>query len=94
MITPVKNPVAGQLLDGQKEFSEQVNKIRYVLEQVSANLKTWRIAHTDCRRPRRLPRNHLSRRHTALLRSHVNNPRGAPQVNHPRAASVLCRAWS
>ena len=28
-----------------------VNKIRYVIEQVIANFKTWRIMHTDYRRP-------------------------------------------
>ena len=29
----------------------QVNKIRYVIEQAIANFKTWRIMHTDYRRP-------------------------------------------
>jgi hypothetical protein len=29
----------------------QVNKVRYVIEQVIANFKTWRIMHTDDRRP-------------------------------------------
>ena len=38
-------------LDWQKEFNKQVNKIRYVIEQVIANFKTWRIMHTDYRRP-------------------------------------------
>jgi hypothetical protein len=28
-----------------------VNKIRYQIEQTIANLKTWRILHTDYRRP-------------------------------------------
>jgi len=28
-----------------------VNKIRYVIERVIANFKTWRIMHTDYRRP-------------------------------------------
>jgi hypothetical protein len=32
-------------------FNKQVNKIRYVIEQVIANFKTWRIMHTDYRRP-------------------------------------------
>ena len=39
------------LLDWEKEFSTQVNKIRYMIEQVIANFKTWRIMHTDYRRP-------------------------------------------
>jgi DDE superfamily endonuclease len=51
MITPFKKPVGGELLEWQKEFNRQVNKIRYVIEQVIANFKTWRIMHTDYRRP-------------------------------------------
>ena len=34
----------------QKEFNKQINKIRFI-EQVIANFKTWRIMHTDYRRP-------------------------------------------
>jgi hypothetical protein len=51
MITPFKKPEGGELLDWQKEFNTQVNQIRYVIEQVIANFKTWRIMHTDYRRP-------------------------------------------
>ena len=51
MITPFKKPQGGELLEWQKEFNKQVNKIRYVIEQVIANFKTWRIMHTDYRRP-------------------------------------------
>jgi len=51
MITPFKKPAGGELLDWQKEFNTQVNKIRWVIEQVIANFKTWRIMHTDYRRP-------------------------------------------
>jgi DDE superfamily endonuclease len=51
MITPFKKPSGGKLLDWQKEFNTQVNKIRYVIERVIANFKTWRIMHTDYRRP-------------------------------------------
>jgi len=51
MITPFKKPSGGKLLDWQKEFNTQVNKIRYIIEQVIANFKTWRIMHTDYRRP-------------------------------------------
>jgi hypothetical protein len=46
-----EKPEGGELLDWQKEFNKQVNKIRYVIEQVIANFKTWRIMHTDYRRP-------------------------------------------
>jgi hypothetical protein len=51
MITPFRKPAGGQLLDWQREFNTQVNKIRWVIEQVIANFKTWRIMHTDYRRP-------------------------------------------
>ena len=51
MITPIKKPAGRDLLDWEKEFNTQVNKIRWVIEQVIANFKTWRIMHTDYRRP-------------------------------------------
>jgi DDE superfamily endonuclease len=51
MITPIKKPAHRDLLDWEKEFNKQVNEIRYVIEQVIANFKTWRIMHTDYRRP-------------------------------------------
>jgi len=51
MITPFKKPAGGELLDWQKKFNSQVNKIRYIIEQAIANFKTWRIMHTDYRRP-------------------------------------------
>jgi hypothetical protein len=51
MITPIRKPAHRDLLDWEKEFNTQVNKIRWVIEQVIANLKTWRITHTDYRRP-------------------------------------------
>lgn len=51
MITPFRKPAGGELLDWQKEFNRQVNKIRWVVKQVIANFKTWRIMHTDYRRP-------------------------------------------
>jgi hypothetical protein len=51
MITPIRKPAGRELLDWEKEFNTQINKIRYVIEQVIANFKTWRIMHTDYRRP-------------------------------------------
>ena len=51
MITPIKKPAHRDLLDWENEFNTQVNKIRWVIEQVIANFKTWRIMHTDYRRP-------------------------------------------
>ncbi len=51
MVTPIRKPECRDLLDREKEFSTQVNKIRYMIEQVIANFKTWGIMHTDYRRP-------------------------------------------
>ncbi len=51
MITPWRKPANGNLLDWQKEFNTSINKIRYRIERTIANLKTWRILHTDYRRP-------------------------------------------
>lgn len=51
MITPIRKPPGGQLLDWQKELNTAVNSIRASIERAIANLKTWRILHTDYRRP-------------------------------------------
>lgn len=51
MITPIRKPQSRELLDWEKEFNKQVNKIRAVVERVIADFKTWRIMHTDYRRP-------------------------------------------
>lgn len=51
MITPIKKPAHRELLDWEQEFNTQINKVRYVIEQVIANFKTWRVMHTDYRRP-------------------------------------------
>ena len=51
MVTPIKKPAHRDLLDWEKEFNTQINKIRYVIEQIIANFKSWRILHTDYRRP-------------------------------------------
>lgn len=77
MITPFRKPEGSELLDWQKEFNKQVNKIRYVIEQVIANFETWRIMHTDYRRPPgNILRNHLSSSRPVLLRNRLNNPHG------------------
>jgi hypothetical protein len=51
MITPIKKPAHRELLDWENEFNRQVNKIRYVIEQVIAHFKDWEIMHADYRRP-------------------------------------------
>ncbi len=50
MITPFRKP-AGGLLDWQKEYDSEVNKIRWMIEQVISHFKNWTIVHTDYRRP-------------------------------------------
>jgi hypothetical protein len=51
MITPYRKPAGGELLDWQKEYNSQVNKIRWMIEQVISYFKNWTIMHTDYRRP-------------------------------------------
>jgi hypothetical protein len=52
MITPIKKTTTRpELLDWQKTFNTAINKTRAVVERVIANLKNWRILHTDYRRP-------------------------------------------
>jgi len=51
MITPIRKPAHRDLLDWEKTFNTAVNKIRYLIERTIANIKTWRILHTDYRRP-------------------------------------------
>jgi transposase len=52
-ITPFKKPAGGKLLDWQKEFNAQVSRLRAPVERAIAHLKSWRILHTDYRRPLR-----------------------------------------
>lgn len=51
MITPIRKPPHRALHDWEKENNKDINKIRYRIEQTIAQLKTWRILHTDYRRP-------------------------------------------
>ena len=48
---PRRKPVGGQLTDQQREYNERISAIRAPIERAVANLKTWRILHTDYRRP-------------------------------------------
>jgi len=52
-ITPFKKPPGAELLDWQKEFNAEVNRLRAPVERAIAHLKSWRILHTDYRRPLR-----------------------------------------
>jgi hypothetical protein len=51
MITPIRKPAHRELLGWEKTFNTAVNRIRYLIERTIANVKTWRILHTDYRRP-------------------------------------------
>lgn len=51
MLTPFRKPAHRALLDWEKEFNTSVNKTRYQIERTIANIKTWRVFHTDYRRP-------------------------------------------
>lgn len=51
LITPFRKPLFGELTEWQKEFNKTINQLRYVIERAIANFKTWRIMHTDYRRP-------------------------------------------
>jgi len=50
-IRPIRKPAFRNLLDWEKELNTAVNRIRWRIEQTIANLKTWRVLHTDYRRP-------------------------------------------
>jgi len=50
-IHPIRKPISRALLDWEKRFNTDINRIRYKIEQAIAHLKTWRILHTDYRRP-------------------------------------------
>ena len=51
MITPHKKPPNGELSETAKEENKSVNRIRQVVERTIAHIKSWRILHTDYRRP-------------------------------------------
>ncbi len=47
MITPFRKPAGGELLDWQKEYNSEVNKIRWMIEQVISHFKNWTIMHIE-----------------------------------------------
>ena len=51
MITPHKKPPNGELSEATKEVNKSINRIRQVVERTIAHIKSWRILHTDYRRP-------------------------------------------
>jgi hypothetical protein len=51
MITPIRKPPGRELFDWEKELNTTINSTRCLIERAIAHLKTWRILHTDYRRP-------------------------------------------
>lgn len=52
-ITPIKKPPHRKLLDWEKKFNADVSRLRAPVERAIAHIKSWRILHTDYRRPLR-----------------------------------------
>lgn len=51
MVTPIKKIACREMLDWEKDVNEHISSIRAVVERIIANFKTWKIMHTDYRRP-------------------------------------------
>jgi len=51
VITPRKKRAGQQLAKSDRARNASIDKIRWVIEQANAHIKTWRILHTDYRRP-------------------------------------------
>src|SRR5450755_2896016 len=52
-ITPIKKLQYRELLKWEKEFNADVSRLRTPVERAIAHIKSWRILHTDYRRPLR-----------------------------------------
>jgi transposase len=51
LITPRKKPKRGELSKKDKECNAEISALRAPVERVFAHFKSWRILHTDYRRP-------------------------------------------
>jgi hypothetical protein len=51
MVTPRKTPRGGELSKGDKESNAVISALRAPVERLVAHFKSWRIFHTDYRRP-------------------------------------------
>jgi hypothetical protein len=51
MVTPRKAPPGGTLSTGDQENNAVISSLRAAVERLVAHFKTWRIFHTDYRRP-------------------------------------------
>lgn len=53
MVTPRKKPPHGKLVAWEKQFNADISSLRAPVEMLVAHFKSWRIFHTDYRRPSR-----------------------------------------
>jgi DDE superfamily endonuclease len=51
LVTPMRKPRGGELSIGDKEYNREVSSWRAPVEQFIAHFKSWKIFHTDYRRP-------------------------------------------
>lgn len=51
LLTPAKKSANATLTATQKATNRTINQIRWIIEQTIAHFKTWKITHTDYRRP-------------------------------------------
>jgi len=51
MIAPHKKPPNGELSEAAQEANRSISRIRQVVEQTIAHIKSWRILHTAYRHP-------------------------------------------
>jgi hypothetical protein len=49
--TPTRKPIGCELAESQKKENHSVNSLRAAVERAIAHVKTWRVLHTDYRRP-------------------------------------------
>ncbi|WP_131770443.1 transposase family protein [Candidatus Protofrankia californiensis] len=52
-VTPRKKPKGGELSIGDKRENRNISRLRAPVERAMAHIKSWRILHTDYRRPLR-----------------------------------------
>src|SRR5208283_921029 len=50
-ITPIKKSQVRELLEWERKFNADVSSLRAPVERAIAHIKSWRILHTDYRRP-------------------------------------------
>ena len=51
VVTPRKTPPSGELSPSDKDSNAEISRLRAPVERLVAHFKSWRILHTDYRRP-------------------------------------------